>query len=173
MLAKPAYPVIVDYGSGNLRSVAKAFEYVNGGNLLITNQPSELAAASHIILPGVGAFGACKDGLSSIPGLVGELTKQVIERKKPFLGICVGMHLMATQGLEHGETPGLDWISGKVTKLRLEDNNLKIPHMGWNELIFCQRTHPILRDFETGVHAYFVHSYYSKSQDLLVLMEAK
>ena len=92
--------------------------------------------------------------------MIAELTEQVIEKKKPFLGICVGMHLMATLGLEHGKTPGLDWISGSVVKIKSQNNKLKIPHMGWNELIFSERTHPVLRDFENGAHAYFIHSYY-------------
>jgi glutamine amidotransferase len=151
--------IIIDYGSGNLKSVAKAFEHVSGKGVLVTNDPADLAGASHIVLPGVGAFSDCKDGLMKLPGMIDALTEQVIEKKKPFLGICVGMQLMATLGREHGETDGLDWISGEVLAIKPNDNTLKVPHMGWNALSFGKGTHPVLSEFDIGAHAYFVHSY--------------
>jgi glutamine amidotransferase len=152
-------PVIIDYGSGNIRSVVKSFEHVNGGQVLSTNDPLELEGASHIVLPGVGAFADCKTGLKAFPGLVDALIEQVIGKKKPFLGICVGMQLMATLGREYGETAGFDWIRGNVVKLKPDNINLKIPHMGWNELVFHKTTHPVLNGLGSTPHAYFVHSY--------------
>jgi len=156
--------VIIDYGSGNLRSVAKAFEHASVEDVLVTNDPADLAAASHIVLPGVGAYADCKAGLLAVPGMIEALTEQVIDQKKPFLGICVGMQLMATFGREHGETAGFDWIAGEVVEIAPKvlsgDASLKIPHMGWNELNFKKSPHPVLAGFEPGAHAYFVHSYY-------------
>jgi imidazole glycerol-phosphate synthase subunit HisH len=152
--------VIIDYGSGNLRSVAKAFEHASVENVLVTNDPAELSSASHIVLPGVGAFADCKLGLQALPGMIEALNTQVIENKKPFLGICVGMQLMATLGREHGETAGFDWITGEVVEIAPSDATLKIPHMGWNALNFDPKAHPVLSGFEAGTHAYFVHSYY-------------
>ena len=152
-------PVIIDYGSGNIRSVVKSFEHVNGGQVLSTNDPLELEGASHIVLPGVGAFADCKAGLKAFPGLVDALIEQVIGKKKPFLGICVGMQLMATLGREYGETAGFDWIRGNIVKLKPDNINLKIPHMGWNELIFHKPIHPVLSGLGSTPHAYFVHSY--------------
>lgn len=164
--------VIIDYGSGNLRSVAKAFEHAKDSpwveEVVVTNDPVELASASHIVLPGVGAFADCQAGLAAVPGMIEALNEQVIEQKKPFLGICVGMQLMATKGFEHGETAGFDWISGEVVEIKPKDitkdipgaASLKIPHMGWNELSFKADAHPVLAGFEPGCHAYFVHSYH-------------
>ncbi len=152
--------IIIDYGSGNLRSVAKAFEHASVEDVQVTNNPAELATASHIVLPGVGAFADCKAGLAALPGMIDALNEQVIEQKKPFLGICVGMQLMASLGKEHGETAGLDWIAGEVIEIKPSDKSLKIPHMGWNALEFKPGVHPVLKGFETGTHAYFVHSYY-------------
>ncbi len=156
--------VIIDYGSGNLRSVAKAFEHASVEEVLVTNEPAELENASHIVLPGVGAFADCKAGLLALPGMIDALTTEVIEQKKPFLGICVGMQLMATLGREHGETAGFDWIAGEVVEIRPDDSSsdvrLKIPHMGWNALNFKENAHPVLHGFKPGVHAYFVHSYH-------------
>jgi imidazole glycerol-phosphate synthase subunit HisH len=152
--------VIIDYGSGNLRSVAKAFEHASVEDVLVTNDPAELVSASHIVLPGVGAFADCKMGLQALPGMIEALNTQVIENKKPFLGICVGMQLMATLGREHGETAGFDWIAGEVVEIAPGDATLKIPHMGWNALNFDPKAHPVLNGFEAGIHAYFVHSYY-------------
>lgn len=154
---------IIDYGSGNLRSAAKAFERAAAENglhrqIVVTADPKVVAAAGHIVLPGVGAFGDCRAGLYGVPGMVDALQREVIERGKPFLGICVGMQLMATRGVEHGVHPGLDWIKGDVVRIEPRDAALKIPHMGWNVLQDVAR-HPVLAGIEDGAHAYFVHSY--------------
>jgi glutamine amidotransferase len=152
--------LIIDYGSGNLRSVANALEQVKNSkqNILISGNPRDLTSASHIILPGVGAFGDCISNLKSIPGMVAEIKNQ-INSKKPFLGICLGMQLLADIGYEYGEHQGLSLIAGKVLKIEAKDANLKIPHMGWNNLEF-KKSHPILKGIENGEHAYFVHSYH-------------
>jgi glutamine amidotransferase len=155
---------IVDYGSGNLRSAAKAFERAarQAGLALpvvVTSDPATVAAAERIVLPGVGAFGDCRRGLDALPGMVEALNEAVRRRGRPFFGICVGMQLMATRGLEHGVHPGLDWIAGEVVALAPIDPNLKIPHMGWNELDDLA-AHPLLAGIGRGAHAYFVHSYH-------------
>jgi glutamine amidotransferase len=154
---------IVDYGSGNLRSAAKAFERAareSGTNdrVLVTADPGEVAAADRIVLPGVGAFADCRAGLYGVPGMVDTLQREVVERGKPFLGICVGMQLMATRGVEYGVHAGLDWIAGDVVRLAPADKTLKIPHMGWNELLDLQ-PHPLLEGLKPHDHAYFVHSF--------------
>ena len=154
---------IIDYGSGNLRSAAKAFERAIaeadlGEAVIVTSDPADVAAASHIVLPGVGAFGDCRRGLDALAGMVETLTRAVIDDGRPFLGICVGMQLMATRGLEHGSHDGLGWIDGVVERLRPCDPTLKIPHMGWNELAPRAPDHPFLAGIGTGAHAYFVHS---------------
>ena len=155
---------IIDYGSGNLRSAAKAFERAIaeadlGEAVIVTSDPADVAAAGHIVLPGVGAFGDCRRGLDALPGMVESLTRAVIDDGRPFLGICVGMQLMATRGLEHGSHDGLGWIDGVVERLRPCDPTLKIPHMGWNELEPRAPDHPFLAGIDIGAHAYFVHSY--------------
>jgi glutamine amidotransferase len=158
---------IIDYGSGNLHSAAKAFERAsrergNGYFIEVTAEPAQVAEAERIVLPGVGAFADCKQGLARIPGMIEALTEAVRERGVPFLGICVGLQLMATRGLEHGETPGLDWIAGEVQAIAPGDPHLKIPHMGWNTLDFA-RAHPLFEGIPTGeggLNAYFVHSYH-------------
>lgn len=149
---------IIDYGSGNLRSVAKAFERV-GAPAHVTSSPQALKTASHIVLPGVGAFAACMQGLSGIPGMLEALDEEVRGRKKMFLGICVGMQMLFDEGHEHGVHKGLGWLKGKVLPLSA-DKGLKIPHMGWNELIPA-RAHPLLSGVDAGSHAYFVHSYHA------------
>ncbi|MCK5621117.1 MAG: imidazole glycerol phosphate synthase subunit HisH [Alphaproteobacteria bacterium] len=149
---------IVDYGSGNLHSAAKAFERMADEPVLVTADPGTVAAADRIVLPGVGAFGDCWGGLNALEGMVEALEEAVIRGGRPFLGICVGMQLMATRGLEHGEFPGLGWIAGEVTQIQPADPSLKVPHMGWNELT-VQRAHPVLDHLPTGAHMYFVHSY--------------
>ena len=157
---------IVDYGSGNLHSAQKAFERAareSGSDISIavTADPDAVARAERIVLPGVGAFADCRRGLDGVPGMVEALTEAVRERGRPFLGICVGMQLMATRGLEYETTAGLDWIQGDVKPIEPQDAALKIPHMGWNTL-HPQREHPILDGIPTGpegLHAYFVHSY--------------
>jgi len=140
MTKKKESVVIIDYGAGSLRSAAKAFECVaaNEGRdtaVLVSGDPQEVLKAGRIVLPGQGAFADCMKGLSSIPGMVETLQESVIENARPFLGICVGMQLMATRGQEHGVTAGLDWIPGEVRPLEPADQALKIPHMGWNTLV--------------------------------------
>ncbi len=151
---------IIDYGSGNLRSVAKAFEHVAGTNVAVTASASDLASASHIVLPGVGAYADCMNGLKSVPGMLDALEEQVREKQKNFLGICVGMQMLFEQGHEHGTHQGLGWLKGEVTMLTPQDPTLKIPHMGWNELEI-QASHPLLSGINQGAHAYFVHSYHA------------
>src|SRR5262249_38870213 len=128
---------IIDYGSGNLHSAAKAFERAAreceaDAQILVTAKPSEVAAADRVVLPGVGAFADCKRGLEAVPGLLSALKDSVLAKRRPFLGICVGMQLMATRGLEFAVTPGLNWIEGEVRQIEPHDPTLKIPHMGWN-----------------------------------------
>jgi glutamine amidotransferase len=164
--------VLVDYGSGNLHSAAKAFERAAREAGLdvpvqVSSDPEVVASAERIVLPGVGAFADCRRGLDAVPGMVEAMTEAVFERGKPFLGICVGMQLMATRGLEKEPTPGLGWIHGDVAQIRPDDLSLKIPHMGWNTL-HPQRDHALLDGIPTGpegLHAYFVHSYALESED--------
>jgi glutamine amidotransferase len=158
---------IVDYGSGNLRSAAKAFERAarEAGadtRVLVTADPRQVAAADRIVLPGVGAFADCRAGLYGVAGMVEVLQREVIERGKPFLGICVGMQLMASRGVEYGIHKGLDWIAGDVVRLEPADRSLKIPHMGWNELVDL-RPHALLEGIAARDHAYFVHSFHFKA----------
>jgi imidazole glycerol-phosphate synthase subunit HisH len=159
--------VIIDYGSGNLCSAEKAFQRMaaeaGGAPVLVTAEPEAVARAERIVLPGVGAFAACRDGLMAIPGLTDAIFARAAAGY-PFLGICVGMQLMASRGLEHGETPGFDWIGGGVVRLAPGDPALKVPHMGWNELV-VDRAHPLLEGIATGDHAYFVHSYHLRPRD--------
>ncbi len=155
--------VVVDYGSGNLRSAAKACERAardRGLSLAvkISGRAEDVRAASRIVLPGQGAFGDCKKGLAAVPGMIEALRESVLEKGRPFLGICVGMQLMAERGLEHGVHQGLGWIKGDVVAMTPTDKALKIPHMGWNELADFA-THPVLAGLTPGRHAYFVHSY--------------
>ena len=158
---------IVDYGSGNLHSAAKAFERAAREQdsklaVKVTAEPEQVLAAERIVLPGVGAFADCKAGLAAIPGMIEALEESVGVRGRPFLGICVGLQLMATRGLEHGVTPGLGWIEGEVRAIEPADPSLKIPHMGWNTLILA-RKHKLFEDIPTGatgLNAYFVHSYH-------------
>jgi imidazole glycerol-phosphate synthase subunit HisH len=156
---------IVDYGSGNLRSAAKAFERAAREHALdvtvsVTADSADVAAADRVVLPGVGAFADCKAGLAAVPGMIEALEDVAIRRGRPFLGICVGMQLMATRGLELGEHEGLGWIAGEVVALAPRDPALKVPHMGWNELAIRDPRHPVLGGIEDGAHAYFVHSYH-------------
>lgn len=163
---------IIDYGSGNLHSAAKAFERAardSGQNtkVSVTSDPDDLRKAERIVLPGVGAFKDCRDGLKAVPGMWETLEEQVIARAKPFLGICVGMQLMASRGLEHDVTDGLGWIPGDVKPISPRDPSFKIPHMGWNTLNL-QRPHALLDGIalgENGLHAYFVHSYHLDARD--------
>jgi len=158
---------IIDYGSGNLHSAAKAFERAARGEgspltIKITADPEAVRAAERIVLPGVGAFADCKQGLVAIPGMIEALEESVRQRGKPFLGICVGLQLMAERGLEHGVTPGLGWIAGAVRAIEPSNAALKIPHMGWNTLDLA-REHALFEGIPTGangLNAYFVHSYH-------------
>jgi glutamine amidotransferase len=158
---------IIDYGAGNLHSAAKAFERVavsleHPPQILVTADPEVVRGADHIMLPGVGAFADCKRGLDAVPGMVETLNDKVIAGGTPFLGICVGMQLMAGEGREKEITPGLGWIPGPVERIAPSDPSLKIPHMGWNTLRF-ERPHALLSgipDGPDGLHAYFVHSYH-------------
>ena len=158
---------IIDYGSGNLHSAAKAFERAarEGGSPLavkVTAEPDVVLKAERIVLPGVGAFADCKQGLVRIPGMIDALDEAVRARGKPFLGICVGLQLMAMRGLEHGVTTGLGWIEGEVRAIEPADPSLKIPHMGWNTLRIA-REHALFDGIATGeggLNAYFVHSYH-------------
>ncbi len=159
--------VIVDYGSGNLHSAAKAVERAareggTGMSVRVTADPFDIAKADRIILPGVGAFADCMAGLQAIDGMIAALEAAVLRGGKPFLGICVGMQLLARRGLEHRVTEGLGWIGGEVRRIAPDDPALKVPHMGWNTLDDA-RQHPLLAGIPTGPrgwHAYFVHSYH-------------
>jgi len=154
---------IIDYGSGNLRSAAKAFERAAGesgsaAEIRVTSRPEDVAAAERIVLPGVGAFADCRRGLAAVPGLEEALCEAVVARGRPFLGICVGMQLMAERGREFETVDGLGWIGGEVVAIEPADPSFKIPHMGWNELQPL-REHPVFAGLSAGTHAYFVHSY--------------
>ena len=157
---------VIDYGSGNLHSATKALERAareggSGAAILLTADPEVVAKADRVVLPGVGAFADCRRGLDAVPGMVEALRDTVRNKGRPFLGICVGMQLLATRGLEHETCPGLDWIAGDVAAIAPDDATLKIPHMGWNTLA-VSRQHPLLDGIPTGPdgwHAYFVHSY--------------
>ena len=156
---------LIDYGSGNLRSAAKAFEraVAEAGlkqTVVVTADAEVVAKADRIVLPGVGAFADCKAGLDAVPGMTAALEQAVLRDGKPFLGICVGMQLLAEWGREHGNHAGLGWIPGEVVPLEPSDPALKVPHMGWNELVFAPGAHPLLAGLTPGQHAYFVHSYH-------------
>ncbi len=162
---------IVDYGSGNLHSAAKAIERAaldtGGERIVVTSDPDVVRAADRVVLPGVGAFADCRRGLDAVPGMVAALEETVHGRGRPFLGICVGLQLLAERGLEHGVTAGLGWIKGEVDRITPSDPNLKIPHMGWNTLQPA-RAHALLEGIPLGpdgLHAYFVHSYAFKLAD--------
>jgi glutamine amidotransferase len=160
---------IIDYGSGNLRSAAKAFERAAGEHgiadpIVVTSRPEEVAGAERVVLPGVGAFADCRRGLAAVPGLETALVEAVMARGRPFLGICVGMQLMAERGREFESVEGLGWIAGEVVPITRTDPGMKIPHMGWNELT-VRAGHPVLEGLSSGTHAYFVHSYHFRPED--------
>lgn len=161
--------VLVDYDSGNLHSAAKAFQRMadenNAGKVMVTSRPEDIARADRIVLPGDGAFPACRLALNRFEGLYEAITEAVIDRGQPFLGICVGMQMLATTGREYHDTAGFGWIGGEVVKIVPSDAKLKVPHMGWNDLVIDRQgaaRHPVLDGLETGQHAYFVHSYHFK-----------
>jgi glutamine amidotransferase len=157
---------IIDYGSGNLHSAAKAFERAaaegeTGHRILVTSDPEDVRRAERVVLPGVGAYADCLSGLMAVEGMRDALEEAVKADGKPFLGICVGMQLLSERGLEYGVTEGFGWVKGEVRVIEPRDETLKIPHMGWNTLRF-RRSHPIVEGIpagEQGWHAYFVHSY--------------
>ena len=162
---------IIDYGSGNLRSAEKAVERAlsergSSREIMVTSSPDQVRKADHIILPGVGAFGDCIKGLRDLPDMVDCLEERVINDGQPLLGICIGMQLLARSGHEHGIHQGLDWIGGEVRPLE-PVGNLKIPHMGWNEIGINDpfRPHPLLEGINDGEHMYFVHSYHFDVDD--------
>lgn len=163
---------IIDYGAGNLRSAANAFERVaaslaNSPEIIVTADPETVRRADRIMLPGVGAFADCKAGLDAVAGMTEVLEERVIRGTTPFLGVCVGMQLLASEGREKVITQGLGWIPGAVEKIKPTDPNLKIPHMGWNT-ISVLKPHALLAgipDSPNGLHAYFVHSYHFLTED--------
>jgi glutamine amidotransferase len=166
---------IVDYGAGNLRSAEKALAEAakESARVVVTSDPDAVRKADRIVLPGVGAFADCKHGLDALDGMVEALEEAVLKQGKPFLGICVGMQLMASVGVEFGEHKGLDWIKGKVVVLDPADRSLRIPQMGWNNLDL-KRAHPALADTKSGDHAYFVHSYHlvaERPQDVIATVD--
>jgi glutamine amidotransferase len=157
---------LIDYGSGNIASAAKALARAAGDTnheITVTADPDRVRQADRIVLPGVGAFADCMRGLRAVPGLVDALNESVIQKGKPFLGICVGMQLMARDGREFGVHKGLGWIDGEVVPMAPADTTLKIPHMGWNEIVTVQ-DHPVFAGIGKGSHAYFVHSFELKPQ---------
>jgi glutamine amidotransferase len=153
---------LIDYDSGNLHSAHKAFvrmaAEVGGGEVIVTSDPRDVARADRIVLPGDGAFPACRAALGGYEGLFDAISTAVITYQRPFLGICVGMQMLATWGREYQDTRGFDWIGGEVARITPSDPALKVPHMGWNDLVLTG-DHPVLAGLKTGDHAYFVHSY--------------
>ncbi|MEP2534083.1 imidazole glycerol phosphate synthase subunit HisH [Shimia sp.] len=153
---------IIDYESGNLHSAEKAFQRmareVDGGDVIVTSDAEIVARADRLVLPGDGAFPACAAELRGHKGIYDAMVEAVETKGRPFLGICVGMQLMATTGHEYTQTPGLDWVAGDVEKIAPSDTSLKVPHMGWNDLVIDQ-PHAVLDGIKTGDHTYFVHSY--------------
>lgn len=156
------FTALVDYDSGNLHSAQKAFDRmaveVGAGSVVVTCDPHIVARATRIVLPGDGAFPACRTALQAVPGLAEAIIDAVERRAVPFLGICVGMQMLATMGHEYEPTPGFNWIGGQVTRITPANPAFKIPHMGWNDLVI-DRPHPVLAGLSTGDHAYFVHSW--------------
>jgi glutamine amidotransferase len=160
--------VLIDYDSGNLHSAEKAFQRMaretGQGMVRVSNRPEDVATASRIVLPGDGAFPACRRGLAAIEGLEEAIVEAVTKRAVPFLGICVGMQMLADEGHEYETVSGFGWVAGDVRKITPNDPALKVPHMGWNDLVIDQ-PHPVLEGIATGAHAYFVHSYHMEMRD--------
>ena len=159
---------LIDYDSGNLHSAQKAFERMaretGGGDVVVTGDPDVVARADRIVLPGDGAFPACRRALFDHSGLFEAVDEAVTRQGRPFFGICIGMQMLATTGLEYEATPGFDWIGGEVVRIDPADPALKVPHMGWNDLV-VDHAHPVLDGVTTGDHAYFVHSYHFQVAD--------
>lgn len=159
---------LVDYDSGNLHSAQKAFERMaaltDAGRIVVTADPDVVARADRIVLPGDGAFPSCRAALGAIPGLADAIIDAVEVRGRPFLGICVGMQMLATTGYEYEETPGFGWIAGEIRRITPANPAFKVPHMGWNDLVI-DRPHPVLEGIVTGDHAYFVHSWSMRVAD--------
>ncbi len=160
--------VLIDYDSGNLHSAEKAFQRMaretGQGAVRVSNRPEDVVTASRIVLPGDGAFPACRRGLAAIDGLEEAIVEAVTKRAIPFLGICVGMQMLANEGHEYETVTGFGWVAGDVRKIAPNDPALKVPHMGWNDLVIDQ-PHPVLEGISTGAHAYFVHSYHMEMRD--------
>jgi glutamine amidotransferase len=160
--------VIVDYESGNLHSAQKAFERMaqetGAGSVIVTSDPETIRTATRIVLPGDGAFPACRRALYDHRGVFEAIEEAVITHARPFMGICIGMQMLATRGLEYEETAGFDWIGGTVGPIAPSNPALKVPHMGWNDLVI-DHAHPVLDGISTGDHAYFVHSYQFRVDD--------
>jgi imidazole glycerol-phosphate synthase subunit HisH len=159
---------IIDCGAGNLHSVQKAFAHAGaalGAEITIATTPEALERATHIVLPGVGAFADCMQGLRALPGMIAALERQVLQEKIPFFGICVGMQMLFRVGREFGDTEGLGWFEGEVVRLAPRDAALPIPHMGWNNLHLHSPAHPVFEGIEEGAHAYFVHSFHAIGVD--------
>ena len=164
---------VVDYGVGNLRSIAKSIEKANSDNNLnysikISSDVNDVKKSDKIVLPGQGSFKSCKEGIDNIEGLQEELNESVLIKKKPIYGICAGMQLFATRGHEERTTQGLNWIPGEVNKLDLGESNLKIPHMGWNDLKIKNGS-KVFQDIDNNDHAYFIHSYEFIPEDKTVI----
>ena len=160
--------VLIDYDSGNLHSAEKAFQRMasetGAGEVVVSSRPEDVVRADRIVLPGDGAFPACRAALDRVSGMGEAIAEAVTGRGVPFLGICIGMQMLATRGLEYRETPGFGWIGGEVVHIDPADRRLKVPHMGWNDLVI-DRPHPVLEGIATGDHAYFVHSYHFRVAD--------
>ncbi|MBE1289496.1 MAG: imidazole glycerol phosphate synthase subunit HisH [Rhodobacteraceae bacterium] len=160
--------VLIDYDSGNLHSAEKAFQRMaretGQGMVRVSNRPEDVATASRVVLPGDGAFPACRRGLAAIDGLEEAIVEAVTKRAIPFLGICVGMQMLANEGHEYETVTGFGWVAGDVRKIAPNDPALKVPHMGWNDLVIDQ-PHPVLEGIATGAHAYFVHSYHMEMRN--------
>jgi len=164
---------IVDYGVGNLRSISKSLEKANSESNLnysikISSDMADIKKSDKLVLPGQGSFKACKEGINNIDGLHNELNESVLNKKKPIFGICAGMQLFASIGHEETKTEGLNWISGEVVKLKMSSENLKIPHMGWNE-IKIKNTSPVFKNLTNNDHVYFIHSYEFTPKDKSVI----
>ena len=159
---------LIDYDSGNLHSAQKAFERmareIGHGTIVVTSEPEVVARADRIVLPGDGAFPACREALFAYEGLGEAIIEAVEDKGRPFLGICVGMQMLATVGHEYRETPGFGWIGGEICRIEPSDPSMKVPHMGWNDLMI-DHPHPVLDGLKTGDHAYFVHSYHMVVRD--------